>query len=110
MNRLAQIGAVSMMALRSLPQRAGTSLVIVIGIGGVVLVLISVLAMATGFTAAMANAGRADRAIVLRAGSTAELPSSIARDAALTIMDASGVKRDGDTKPIGSAETVVLVE
>ncbi len=43
-----QIGAVTAMNLRSLPQRVGTSLVIVIGIAGVVAVLISVLAMSTG--------------------------------------------------------------
>ena len=36
------------MNLRSLPQRLGTSLVIVIGIAGVVGVLVSVLAMSTG--------------------------------------------------------------
>ena len=36
------------MNIRSLPQRIGTSSVVVIGIAGVVAVLISVLAMSTG--------------------------------------------------------------
>ena len=48
MNALAQIAAVSAMNIRSLPQRIGTSSVVVIGIAGVVAVLISVLAMSTG--------------------------------------------------------------
>ena len=45
MSALTQIGAVSAMNLRGLPQRMGTSSVVVIGIAGVVAVLISVLAM-----------------------------------------------------------------
>ena len=48
MKMFRQIGAVTAMNFRSLPQRASTSLVIVIGIAGVVAVLVSVLAMSTG--------------------------------------------------------------
>ena len=48
MSTLSQITAISAMNLRSVPQRLGTSFVIVIGIAGVVAVLLSVLAMATG--------------------------------------------------------------
>ena len=77
-----QIGAVTAMNLRSLPQRVGTSLVIVIGIAGVVAVLVSVLAMSTGMIETMENSGRDDRAIVLRNGSAAETGSALARDAA----------------------------
>ena len=49
MSALNQIAAVSAMNIRSLPQRLGTSSVVVIGIAGVVAVLLSVLAMSTGF-------------------------------------------------------------
>ena len=52
-----QIGAVTAMNLRSLPQRVGTSLVIVIGIAGVVAVLVSVLAMSTGMLETMEQLG-----------------------------------------------------
>jgi putative ABC transport system permease protein len=105
-----QISAVTVMNLRSIPQRLGTSLVIVIGIAGVVAVLISVLAMATGFRQTMAGAGRQDRAIVLRGGSGSELASSIARADTLTIMDAPAVKKDENGRPVASAEAVVIVE
>jgi putative ABC transport system permease protein len=101
-----QIGSVTSMNLRSLPQRAGTSLVIVIGIAGVVAVLISVLAMSTGMLRTMENAGRDDRAIVLRSGSSAEAASALALDAVRLIGDAVGVKRDADGKPILSAESM----
>ena len=46
---LKQLNAIILMSLRTLPQRLGASSVIVIGIAGVVAVLISVLAMSTGF-------------------------------------------------------------
>jgi putative ABC transport system permease protein len=110
MNMLRQIGAVTWMNLRGIPQRFGTSSVIVIGIAGVVAVLISVLAMATGFTHTVSATGRADRAIVLRGGSDSELASSLAREATLTIMDAPGIRKNSEGKAIASAETVVIVD
>jgi len=105
-----QIFAVTLMNLRSVPQRLGTSLVIVVGIAGVVAVLISVLAMATGFRQTVAGSGRQDRAIILRGGSDSELASSLARDATLTILDAPGVSKGANGRPVGSAEAVVIVE
>jgi len=104
-----QTSAVTGMNLRAIPQRLGTSSVIVIGIAGVVAVLVSVLAMAVGFHKTVSNTGRADRAIVLRGGSQAEINSSISRDNALTVLDAPGVKKDAAGKPIGSAEIVTIV-
>jgi putative ABC transport system permease protein len=63
MSMLTQIRAVTWMNLTSIPQRLGTSSVIVVGIAGVVAVLISVLAMATGFQRTILATGRDDRAI-----------------------------------------------
>jgi len=110
MNAFKQIGAVTSMSLRSLPLRLGTSSVIVIGIAGVVAVVVSVLAMATGFQHTVATTGREDRAIVLRGGSDSELASSISRENVLTILDAPGVRRNADGKPIASPEAVVIVD
>jgi len=98
------------MNLRSIPQRFGTSSVIVVGIAGVVAVLISVLAMATGFTHTLLATGRDDRAIVLRGGSDSELASTLSREATLTIIDAPGIRKDAAGKAIASAEPVVIVE
>src|SRR5471030_2365347 len=110
MNILRQIGAVTWMNLRGIPQRFGTSSVIVVGIAGVVAVLISVLAMATGFQRTILATGRDDRAIVLRGGSNSELASTLSRDATLTIMDAPGIRKNAAGKAIASAEPVVIVE
>jgi putative ABC transport system permease protein len=110
MSVLRQVTSISAMNLRSIPQRLGTSFVIVVGIAGVVGVLLSVLAMSTGLMKTISNTGRDDRAIVLRGGSNAELSSALSRDAAITIMDAPGVKRGADGKPIASADSITLVD
>ncbi len=110
MSLLRQIGTITAMNIRNIPQRLGTSLVIVIGIAGVVAVLVSVLAMAVGLNQTMQNGGRPDRAIVLRSGANSELASTLARKAALTVEDAPGIKKTADGQPIASAEAVVIVE
>jgi putative ABC transport system permease protein len=110
MSLITQVTAVVAMNLRSLPQRLGASLVIVIGSGGVVAVLVSVLAMATGMSKTLQAAGRDDRAIVLRNGSASESGSALTRSAAQIILDAPGIKHDNDGKPIASAEPLRLLK
>jgi putative ABC transport system permease protein len=105
-----QMASITVMNLRSIPQRLGTSFVIVIGIAGVVGVLLSVLAMSAGLMKTISNTGRADRAIVLRGGANAEISSALTREQAQTILDAPGVKHGADGKPIGSADTLTLIE
>jgi putative ABC transport system permease protein len=109
MNLFKQISAVTLMNFKSLPHRIGTSIVIVVGIAGVVAVLVSVLAMSTGMIETMEHSGRDDRAIVLRNGSASENGSALGRDAARLIEDAPGIKRDASGKPIASAESLRLV-
>jgi putative ABC transport system permease protein len=109
MNLFKQIGAVTTMNFKSLPARFGTSIVIVIGIAGVVAVLISVLAMSTGMIETMEHSGRDDRAIVMRNGSASETGSALGRDAARLVEDAPGVRRDAAGKPIASAEALRLI-
>ncbi len=106
---LKQTLAITAMNLRAIPQRLGSSSVIVVGIAGVVAVLISVLAMASGFQKTLASSGRADRAIVLRGGSQAEINSSIARDQLLTILDAPGAHKGTAGEPVGCGELVTIV-
>ena len=72
-----QIFQITLLSLRNLPSRLGSSSVIIVGIGGVVGVLVAILAMAKGFEASMDRAGAPDRAIVLRGGSTSELSSGM---------------------------------
>ena len=110
MRSLTQIVHLTTVNLLTIPQRLGTSLVIVIGIAGVVAVLVSVLAMAEGFRHTLASTGRPDRVIMLRAGSDSELSSGIARDQAALLMNLPGVRRDVRGRPLASAEVNVMVE
>jgi putative ABC transport system permease protein len=104
-----QLAAAISMSLQTLPQRIGASSVIVIGIAGVVAVLVSVLAMGAGFRHTLADSGRADRAIILRGGSDAELNSSLTRADVDIISNAPGLARDSEGKAVLSSELVTVV-
>jgi putative ABC transport system permease protein len=104
-----QTYALISMSLRTLPQRVGASSVIVIGIAGVVSVLVSLLAMGAGFRHTLADTGRADRVIILRGGSDAELNSSVTRTDVATISNAPGMAKDAQGKALLSSEVVTVV-
>ena len=108
MSLLRQILAVAAMNLRSVPQRLGNSLVIVIGVAGVVAVLISVLAMSLGFGATVKGDASSDRAIVLGRGATTEYDSSLSRENVAAVMNASGIRHDERDRPIVSAEVILV--
>jgi putative ABC transport system permease protein len=109
MSAFSQIAAVSVMNLRSVPQRIGASAVVVVGIAGVVAVLISVLAMSTGLVKALQTTGPVDRAIVVSAGANVELVSSLTKDETLAIADSAGIKRGADGRSLVSPETLTVV-
>ncbi|CAN5172435.1 ABC transporter permease [soil metagenome] len=102
--------AVTRMGLASIPQRWGASLVIVIGIAGVVGVLVALLAMGEGFRSMLTRTGSEEVAIVLRGGSQAELNSSITRDQAVLVAQAAGVARNAEGRPIASPELVLIAD
>jgi putative ABC transport system permease protein len=110
MRTLLQVARITAINVRTIPRRLGTSLVVVIGIAGVVGVLVSVLAMSEGFRHTLASTGRASRVIMLRAGSDAELSSGVARDQATLLANLAGVARDDAGRPLASAELVVMVD
>jgi putative ABC transport system permease protein len=110
MRALNQIAEITLVNLRSIPQRLGTSLVVVVGIAGVVGVLVSVLAMAEGFRHTLASTGRAHRVIMLRAGSDAELSSGVPRDQATLLANLPAIARDTGGRALASAELVVMVD
>ena len=95
--------------IASLPQRWGASLVIVIGIAGVVGVLVAMLAMGEGFKATLDQTGSTDSAIILRAGSQAETNSVITRDQVPLISALPGIAQGADGKPLASPELSQVV-
>ena len=104
-----QLSAITAMNLRNLPARIGTSLVAVIGIGGVVAVLVSLLSMGEGFRAALDLSGSEDVALVLRGGSSDELSSSFNREQVNVIVSAPGIQRDA-LGPVASPEFYTIVD
>jgi len=95
--------------IAGLPQRWGASLVIVVGIAGVVAVLTAMLAMGEGFKATLSKTGGEDSAIVLRAGSQAETNSVITRDQVPLVTALPGIAKGADGRPNASPELSQVV-
>ena len=100
--------SITSVGISTLRQRIGASLVVVVGIAGVVGVLVAMLAMGEGFQSTLQQTGSDDTAIVLRGGSNAELNSVLDRDSVNVIIQAPGVARSADGKPVASAEQSVV--
>ncbi len=107
---LKQTLAITALSLRSIPERWGPSIVIVVGLAGVVAVFTALLAMAEGFQSMLQSTGRADIALVLRGGSSAELNSGLLREQATLIKQVAGVRQGDDGQPLASAEMIVIAE
>ncbi|WP_300541532.1 ABC transporter permease [Maricaulis sp.] len=106
-----QIGAVTMMNLRSIPQRAGLSIATIISIALVTGVLLGFLAMSNGFRATLQGTGSESVAVMLRGGSQAELNSGLSSDDVRLIEDAApGIARDAGGRPLVSGELYVIVD
>jgi putative ABC transport system permease protein len=109
MTGLRQIAAVTLLNLRTIPQRLGSSAVAVLGIAGVVVVLVAVLSIAEGFFAAMHSAGSPTRALIMRSGSDSEMTSGLGGPETDIIKQAPGIARDGQ-RPVASAELFVIID
>lgn len=104
-----RIVAVTLLNLRTIPQRLGDSLVIVAGVAGVVAVLVSMLSMSAGFRRTIENSADPDRAIVVSRGAEAEIDSNFSRETAAAVLNAPGVARSATGKVLASAETLMVV-
>jgi putative ABC transport system permease protein len=107
MRSLDQVFVVTSLSLRSIPQRLGNSLVIVVGIAGVVAVLLAVLTMYVNFRQTINADGRADRAIVLAKNATIEYDSDLSLENIAAVTDSAGIKHDERNRALASAEIVM---
>ncbi len=108
-NWVRQIVAITALNLRTIHQRLGSSGVAIIGIAGVVIVFVSVLSIAAGFTAAMRGSGSTSRVIVMRSGADSEMTSGLSGAEVDVIKQAPGTGRDGQT-PLLSSELYVIID
>ena len=107
---LRQALAITSLSIRSIPERWAPSLVIVIGLAGVVAVFTALLAMSAGFQSTLQATGRHDAAIILRGGSDAELNSGFDRDSTDLIKEEPGIRPGADGKPLAAAELMIIAE
>jgi putative ABC transport system permease protein len=107
---LRQVFAITRIGIESIPQRWAPSLVIVIGLAGVVGVFTALLAMTAGFVSTLKATGRNDAAIIMRGGSDTELNSALTREQSDVIEQQPGISPGADGKPQASAELVVIAE
>ncbi|HYC05088.1 MAG TPA: ABC transporter permease [Azospirillaceae bacterium] len=110
MRLLNQIAAVTSINLKSLPQRFWLSLSTIAAVALVVTVLLSFLAMASGFQKTIRGAGAEDVAILLRAASQAELNSGVSKDQLRLIEEGPGIARGADGQPLVSGELYLVVD
>lgn len=110
MSTATQVYEIVLMNLKSIPQRLGASLVIVIGIAGVVGVLIAMLSMSTGLNKTLTATGDPNRAIILRGGSLGELSSFLDRSSSTLIKQDPAIARHPDGLPFASGELIVITE
>ena len=109
MRWLSQTFAVLALNLRTIPQRLSSSAVAIIGIAGVVVVFVSVLSIAAGFSAAMQQSGSPQRALVMRSGADSEMTSGLGGPEVDIVKQAPGIRRDGQN-PLVSAELYVIID
>ena len=103
-----QVREVTVLNLRSVPQRLGSSAVTVLGIAGVVVVFVGILSMAQGFQRTMMTGGDPLTAIVLRSGASSETGSLLGLDTVRLVKDAPGIARENGRSQ-ASAEFAVVV-
>ncbi len=97
---LRQIFIVSAINFKSLRQRFWQSMVIVMGLAATIGVMLSMLSVSAGMRDAYVKAGDPNRAIVVSKGADQEGQSVITRAMAPVIIDAPGIAKDRDGKPL----------
>ena len=107
-NWLAQVFAVTLFSMRSLPQRKGSSAAAMLGIAGVVAVMVGVLSIAQGVLKTMESSAGDNNAIVLRSGANSEMMSGLGGDDTRIIAEAPGIARD-ESGALASPELFVII-
>ncbi len=105
-----QIYEIVMVNLKSLPERLSASLVIIVGIAGVVGVFTALFAMSQGIESTLVSSGDPLNGMVMRGGSQDELNSVLTRDGLELASRAPGVRKDASGTPLAAGELIVIAE
>ena len=105
-----QLLTVSTVGMSTLPQRRGTSFVIVAGVACVVAVLVSMLSIAVGQTRMYLSGGGRDHAILLPKNAMGEGGMGLGRSEISTILNAPGIAKGSDGTALADAEFQMGIE
>lgn len=106
---LKQTRTLTALGLSSLTQRLGSSLVVVIGMAGVVGIFLAVLMMSTSLRHTVEGAADPKRAIVMSKNAESEGASFLQPAEVATIQNAPGIARSAEGVALASAETFATV-
>jgi putative ABC transport system permease protein len=104
-----QLIAVAAFGLKSLPQRIGSSSVVILCVAVVVMVMLGVLSLSHSLSRAIEASGRPDRAVLISEGSQLENQSAIARTAIAAIEQLPGIRRNAKGKAVLSSEVLTFL-
>ncbi|HEV7424889.1 MAG TPA: ABC transporter permease [Thermoanaerobaculia bacterium] len=92
----------------NLRARRISTLMTVVGIGVVIAVMISMMALQNGVHSTVVSSGSKDNLIVMREGSAAELSSWVTKDAFRVMRTLPGIAKDSSGAPMISPELVII--
>ncbi len=95
--------------IRNLFVRRVTTTLTVLGIGLVVAVFLSVMALGEGISKVFTTSGSDKNVLVLRQNSQSELQSGIGLDQVPLVLTLPGIEKDADGKPLASAELNIVL-
>ena len=110
MSTFTQTREIVLMNLRSIPDRLAPSLVIVIGIAGVVAVMVALLSMSSGLSQTLGATGREDQVVITRGGSQGELSSFLAIASMTLVKQDRAIARSAEGQAMASGELIVITE
>ena len=109
MKLIAQIIAISLVSIRTIPQRLGASAAAAFGIAGVVAVMVGVLSIGEGFRRTMTSSGSDDSVLVMRSGADSEMTSGLSLEETRVIADSPMIISVDGEKAV-SSELFVIVD
>src|SRR4051794_32779576 len=92
----------------NLTARRVSTLMTILGIGVVIAVMISMMALKNGVNSAVVSSGSKDNLMVMREGAAAELSSWVTKDAFRIIRAMPGIAKDSSGAPLISPELVIV--
>jgi ABC-type antimicrobial peptide transport system permease subunit len=92
----------------NLKARRVSTLMTILGIGVVIAVMISMMALKNGVNSAIVSSGSKDNLMVMREGAAAELSSWVTKDAFRIIRAMPGISKESNGAPMISPELVII--